>query len=121
ESMSRGEVNYPFWFSIGGGIDLNLFISDVVMSDNEEYLKAAGAVKMAFPLRQDTKEVEKMSLAWELEFADLMKNANFSTVDYAYAISQSLSLELDRGTKGDIFYFSLTFTMMITYASVVSA
>ncbi|XP_055886577.1 patched domain-containing protein 3-like isoform X2 [Biomphalaria glabrata] len=121
ESMSRGEVNYPFWFSIGGGIDLNLFISDVVMSDNEEYLKAAGAVKMAFPLRQDTKEVEKMSLAWELEFADLMKNANFSTVDYAYAISQSLSLELDRGTKGDIFYFSLTFIMMITYASVVSA
>ncbi|KAH9515405.1 hypothetical protein Btru_014373 [Bulinus truncatus] len=120
DALNSGEMNYPLWFSVGGGVDLNLYLSDVEMSHDNVYLKSAGSAKMAFPLRQDTPEVEKMALAWELQYAELMKDANFSTVEFSYAISQSLSLELDKGTKGDIFYFSLTFTLMITYASLVS-
>lgn len=34
----------------------------------------------------------------------------------AYSTSESLGVELGKNTKGDIQYFSLTFTIMLTYA-----
>ncbi|XP_059176699.1 patched domain-containing protein 3-like [Physella acuta] len=117
--LQMGTVTYPVWATMAA-LDLNLYLSDVnVTADG--FLRSAGSIKFAFPLRQDNPEVEKLSLDWELKFADFMKRANFSTVEYSYAISQSLSLELDKGTSGDILYFSLTFTLMITYASIVSS
>ncbi|KAH9515398.1 hypothetical protein Btru_014364, partial [Bulinus truncatus] len=120
-ALSAGRVTYPFWSFGTQGMDLSLYIADVEMSEDKTILKAAGSFKFSFPLRQDTPEVRERSLAWELEYAEYMKNKEFSTVEFSYAISQSLNLELDKGTKGDIFYFSLTFTLMITYASLVSA
>ncbi|KAH9515406.1 hypothetical protein Btru_014375 [Bulinus truncatus] len=120
-ALSAGKVTYPFWSLGTQGMDLSLYIADVEMSEDKTILKAAGSFKFSFPLRQDTPEVRERSLAWELEYAEYMKNKEFSTVEFSYAISQSLNLELDKGTKGDIFYFSLTFTLMITYASLVSA
>ncbi|CAL1542954.1 unnamed protein product [Lymnaea stagnalis] len=112
-------VTYPVWAAMTA-MDLNLYLGDVDVTD-DGFLRSAGAVKFTFPLRQDLPDIEKIALAWELKFAEFMKDANFTTVEFAYAISQSLSLELDKGTSGDIFYFSLTFTLMITYASIVSS
>ncbi|CAG5117286.1 unnamed protein product, partial [Candidula unifasciata] len=39
----------------------------------------------------------------------------------AYSTSNSMNEELDKGTKSDILFFSLTFTFMITFASLVSS
>nr|KAG5694276.1 hypothetical protein BaRGS_031994 [Batillaria attramentaria] len=45
---------------------------------------------------------------------------NFGDLEEAHGSSYSLSQELDRGTRGDLYLFALTFVMMIAYASVVT-
>ncbi|XP_012938836.1 patched domain-containing protein 3 [Aplysia californica] len=117
--LSMNAVTFPVWSGIEA-MDLQLYFSDVNVS-RDGILQAAGSYKMAFPLRTDTEKLERLSLAWELAYIDFMSTVNLTTVDISYAVSQSLNLELDKGTSGDIFYFSLTFTIMITYASIVSS
>ncbi|CAG5115926.1 unnamed protein product, partial [Candidula unifasciata] len=119
EMMEMGAVTYPVWAAMTA-VDLNLYISDVKLT-NGDSLVAAGSLKLIFPLRQDNPEIEKVAKAWELEYVEFMKKQNFSSVDYAFAVSQSLSKELDKGTHGDIIYFCFTFTIMITFASIVSS
>ncbi|XP_055884884.1 patched domain-containing protein 3-like isoform X1 [Biomphalaria glabrata] len=119
-SLRDGNVTYPLWRFGNQGLDLSLYISNVNLTHNV-FLKSAGSVKLTFPLRQDTPEMKAMSSAWEAKFLEFMKEANYSSLEAAFSTSQSLNIELDKGTKGDILYFSLTFTLMITYACLVSA
>lgn len=41
--------------------------------------------------------------------------------EIAYSTSESLERELERNTNGDIYLFTVTFSLMLTYASFASA
>lgn len=41
--------------------------------------------------------------------------------DIAYSTSESLERELEKNTNGDIYLFTVTFTLMLTYASLASS
>ncbi|KAL8580373.1 hypothetical protein ACOMHN_037472 [Nucella lapillus] len=142
EAYVNGTVTYPFWESPWGTVDLSVWMGAVNSTDMGEVLEAR-AIKISFTLRQDTPDLKQLSLLWEKTFITRMEpiyqqnepddhqdkeegdNAHhgsfFQNLVFAFSSSQSLGSELDRGTKGDITYFSFTFTLMITYASMVSS
>lgn len=41
--------------------------------------------------------------------------------EIAYSTSESLERELEKNTNGDIYLFTVTFTLMLTYASLASS
>ncbi|XP_061183378.1 patched domain-containing protein 3-like [Saccostrea echinata] len=57
---------------------------------------------------------------WEKEFIAKMKTYESSLLDIAISMSQSLDIELDSNVSGDILWISLTFTIMLTYASLAT-
>ncbi|GFN74615.1 patched domain-containing protein 3 [Plakobranchus ocellatus] len=118
-ALKQGSVSYPLWNPLGQPIDLRRLIGDVTLSSSGT-LSSANAIELGFPMRRDTAEMEKLSLKWELEYIEFMKTVNFTFVEVTYATSQSLDIELDKGTTGDIFLFALTFTLMILYTTVAS-
>ncbi|PVD22816.1 hypothetical protein C0Q70_16072 [Pomacea canaliculata] len=121
DAFEKGTLIFPFWDSPWGTVDLSVWLGNVNKTQQER-VQGAGAVKVTFTLRQDSDAMKKLSLEWERAFIDYMtklRNDNFSTLTFAFSSSHSMGDELDRGTKGDIKYFSLTFTIMITYASIV--
>ncbi|XP_012938856.1 patched domain-containing protein 3 [Aplysia californica] len=117
--LDTGQVTYPLWLGTEP-LDLEVYFSNVSVSQSG-VLQAAGTYKMSFPLRTDTEKMSQLSLAWELKFVDFMATVDFNSVDWSYSASQSLDLELDKGTAGDVFLFTMTFALMITYASIVSS
>ncbi|BFY99213.1 hypothetical protein BsWGS_02253 [Bradybaena similaris] len=114
DKVKEGNVTYPSWKE-QRGVDLTRVFANVDVSPTASLI-SAGSFKITFPVRQS--EVTK---AWESAFVSLILKTKFSTVDVAYSTSNSMNEELDKGTKSDILYFSLTFTFMITFASIVSS
>ncbi|XP_069133104.1 patched domain-containing protein 3-like isoform X2 [Argopecten irradians] len=84
-------------------------------------LQSAPALKFRLNLRQDSSTFSTLSAKWETKFLETLKNMKLNDSDIAYQISDSLNTELDANTGGDVTYFSLTFTLMITNASFVAA
>lgn len=84
-------------------------------------LRSAAALKIRLNLRQDSHTFNALSKQWEKRFLEIIGKVTLNHSQLAYQISDSLNIELDANTGGDITYFSLTFTLMITYASFVSA
>ncbi|KAK7501184.1 hypothetical protein BaRGS_00007669 [Batillaria attramentaria] len=123
DAYQAGNAHFPFWESSWGPADLSLWLGGTNLSENET-VHSATSMKITFTLRQDSEDYKKRALEWEHVYIANMQELGddyFTTLDYAYSSSQSMGDELDRGTKGDIIYFSLTFTLMITYASIVSS
>ncbi|XP_021371587.1 patched domain-containing protein 3-like isoform X1 [Mizuhopecten yessoensis] len=84
-------------------------------------LKSAVAFKLRFNLRQDSSHFKELSEKWEKHFLEIMRNIELNDSEIAYQVSDSLNTELNANTGGDVRYFSLTFTLMITYASFATA
>lgn len=74
-------------------------------------------IKLRYYLRQNS----SLSETWENAFLTQIINLQTNTTDFAYANSESLQTELDKATNSDIKFFSLTFTIMMTYACLASA
>ncbi|KAK7479950.1 hypothetical protein BaRGS_00028777, partial [Batillaria attramentaria] len=119
EEYRQGNVQYPFWDSPWGAFDVTRVIGDPTVTDNGTLL-AAGAVRLIFYLRRDNQHYKRLSLEWENRFVEATADMNFGDLEEAHGSSYSLSQELDRGTRGDLYLFALTFVMMIAYASVVT-
>ncbi|XP_060064745.1 patched domain-containing protein 3-like [Ylistrum balloti] len=121
-------LEFVFWEKLkNGNITRDIFEEndyDLVIGaptfDNGS-LTAAAALKFRFNLRQDSRTYNELSTAWEKRFLETTKNIELNYSDVAYQISDTLNSELDANTGGDVTYFSLTFTLMITYASFVAA
>ncbi|XP_076441426.1 patched domain-containing protein 3-like [Babylonia areolata] len=142
QAYLAGTLTFPFWDSPWGTLDLSMWLGNVNRTEMDVVLEAR-AIKVTFTLRQDTDHLKELSLLWEKAFIHHMQQIDddsnkddgdddggdggrdgggfFKNLLFAFSSSQSLGSELDKGTKGDITYFSFTFTLMITYASMVSS
>lgn len=59
-----------------------------------------------------------LSAKWELDFLAKIQHLKPNFTEISYTTSGSLAAELEKNTNGDIQYFSMTFTIMLTYASL---
>ncbi|XP_046556236.1 patched domain-containing protein 3-like [Haliotis rubra] len=116
-SLEQGNVTYPVW----NDVDISLFVAGVNVSG--EVLESASVMKLTFHLRQDNGSMLASTLTWEDTFVAHMKNESsfLKQPRVHFATSQSLGDELNQNTDGDIYWFSLSFSMLITYASVVAS
>ncbi|KAK3100527.1 hypothetical protein FSP39_021363 [Pinctada imbricata] len=85
---------------------------------NGGILERATMIKLRYNLRDD--EYTSLSKQWELKFEETIPSFSESGLDIAFVHSNSRNTELGSSTTGDIKYFSVTFTLMITYASIAS-
>lgn len=119
--VERHNISYPkFRMDDGNILDLN-HIFGVVHTNDDGLIISVQALKMMFYLRQDSNKYSSLASKWEEEFVKTFKSLPSSNLSIAFANSDSLGHELDENTVGDVFYFSWTFSLMISYASFVSA
>lgn len=113
--LSAGLISFPRWLPPRSKepVDLSFYLSRATTNDRN-ILQAAGILKLSFKLRENSKE-------WMAEFLSAIEKTSSNFSNILYGTTDSLSEELDKGTKGDIYLFSLTFTLCITFASVVSS
>ncbi|XP_050391852.1 patched domain-containing protein 3 [Patella vulgata] len=112
-----GNISYPKWTDPQGiPTDLSLSIKGSV--NTSMVLKSVSTLYLKFHLRQ--KNISR-SQKWETEFLDFISKMSTNLTDIAYSVSSSLDQELNSNTGQDIFWFSISFTLLITYASVVAA
>lgn len=90
------------------------------VTTNNGTLTSATVVKLRYNLRQDT-EFLRFSKQWELNFIDRLDEFESNITELSYAYSESLNHELNSNTKGDVRFFSFTFTLMLIYASFAAS
>ncbi|KAK3100784.1 hypothetical protein FSP39_025281 [Pinctada imbricata] len=81
-------------------------------------IQHASMVKLRYNLRDDN--LASLSKDWEKQFEQKVSSFSEPGLDIAFIHSNSRNTELASSTTEDIKYFSVTFTLMITYASLAS-
>jgi Tfp pilus assembly protein PilE len=106
-------VTYPLY----GNSILSPYLAQAVSASG--MLTSTIGVKLRYYLGQNA-SVAELSRKWETAFVSNLENLQTNLTDIAFATSDSLGSELDKNTNSDIKFFSVTFTLMMTYASIAS-
>ncbi|XP_077864784.1 patched domain-containing protein 3-like [Saccoglossus kowalevskii] len=101
----------------GNAVYIPDIMGGVTVTDTS-HISSAESLRTRYHLRTDGK-FHDISLKWERKFLANMKKWQGEKALTSYSTSESLNTELDENTDGDILEFSITFTIMITYASLV--
>ncbi|XP_046556189.1 patched domain-containing protein 3-like [Haliotis rubra] len=113
QAYLTGGITYPNW----NNIDLSAILGQVDSTGGK--LVSAKYLSITFNLRMDSAYNKAKAKAWEEEFLKRAAALDTTSTRLNYAASHSLDTELNKNTNGDIVFFSITFTLMITYATVV--
>lgn len=114
QMLQQNNISYPIF----GHVSMESVFGDI--SVQAGIIKSAKYIKLVFNLRQDTETNAVNSKSWEKDFVSYFNNFQSSLLDVAYAHSTSLDEELTSNISGDILFVSLTFTLMIVYATMVT-
>lgn len=120
EELANGRVTYPTSADPMHGDHRTDREFGKVELDGE-VMTSAKSLRLHYYLRQHNDKYTELSELWEKEFIKVMSQFQSNTTEFTISYSDSISSELDENTIGDIALFSLTFTIMITYASLVTA
>jgi predicted RND superfamily exporter protein len=107
-------VTYPVY----GDNILSPYLARAISGSGK--LNSAIGVKIQYYLRQNNASAVELSKKWENAFVLKLENLETNLTEIAYTASDSLGTELDKNTNSDIKFFSVTFTLMMTYASIAS-
>ncbi|XP_076462905.1 patched domain-containing protein 3-like isoform X2 [Babylonia areolata] len=107
-AVTASQVTYPVW----NNLLLDTFLAGTEVVTGK--LASARVLRISFKLAEDAD-------GWKKAFLNYSQHLDTTTVDVAYETPNSLSEELDKSTKGDIIFFSLTMTLTCTYASIVTS
>ncbi|KAK7490829.1 hypothetical protein BaRGS_00017885, partial [Batillaria attramentaria] len=111
-AVGAGLVTYPYWNTPAGAVPLFTAIGGVEVQAG--VLVSATVLKLSFNLLADSK-------VWQDKFLSFAHDLDPVYTEVTYETPDSLGQELDKSTSGDIWLFSLTITIMLTYASIVTA
>ncbi|KAK7507749.1 hypothetical protein BaRGS_00000714 [Batillaria attramentaria] len=111
--LAARRVTYPYWSTAGGNRAVFTAISGAT-TQTGGVLTSATVLKISFKLTAGSE-------AWQRKFLTLAAGLDPVYMEVTYETPDSLSEELDKSTSGDIWLFSLTITIMLTYASIVTA
>ena len=115
------DVSYPVFTDSRGTQEVLFQVFGGVKLNNNSKVSSVKAFKMSFFLREDRRLYSQLASQWENKFVQTFKSYKSDCFDIAFSVSDSLGSELNANTKGDVRYFSLTFSLMITYVSFAAA
>lgn len=116
-SVQAGNVTYPTIASTPAPVEIEQFLGQLTVTG--QIVTKALYFRLRYNLRQDT-AMESPVQALEDKFIEELEKYESSALDVTYSMSRSLDVELAASITGDIPFFSLTFTLMITYVSIIS-
>ncbi|XP_045201235.2 patched domain-containing protein 3-like [Mercenaria mercenaria] len=124
-AVDSNQVTYPRFTTSATGT--TNFASDlggtIVTDDTENYLSSAEFINLDYIIRTDGGRggrYQTLAGKWVDEFKAYMESVNSKNFEVAYSHFNSMDEELDKNIKGDITLFSITMTLMITYACVAT-
>ncbi|XP_053399173.1 patched domain-containing protein 3-like [Mercenaria mercenaria] len=116
---SSHSIPFPYYnHTIRGLIYYEQNVGGAVVSSNT--LQAAPMLLMRVNLRKDSDYFTETAKKWQDSFLAKMKGFSSNDFNIVFSHSDSLSEELNENVIGDITIFSITFTLMITYACVAT-
>ena len=113
--LSANNIPYPGT----GSKSLEGIFGDTIVVGN--ILKDASVAKFRFHLRHNSETSVSESKKWMDKFLTKMKTITGNNTNIFYAHSNSRDEELNANVSGDIVIFSLTFLLMIVYATVATS
>ena len=118
-AANSGPVSYPYFIhSTRGPIYYEQLVGGVSLSGGA--MQSATMLILRVNLRTDSEYYRNTAKNWQNSFLTKMQNYQATHSDISYAHTDSLSEELDKNVSGDIVFFSITFTLMITYACIAT-
>ncbi|CAG2245471.1 unnamed protein product [Mytilus edulis] len=114
-NLNANTIPYPG----SDSTSLQGIFGDVIVSNG--ILTNASCIKLRFHLKHETKTNKDDNTLWMSSFINKMKNITRNYTNIYYAHSESLEEELNANIEGDIELFSLTFSLMIFYASTATS
>ena len=119
EVNSSKQISFPYYNHASRG---QIYYEQLVGNTNIAMNKLVSAkmLIMRVNLRTDTKYFTETAKKWQDSFLAQIKEFSSDNFDIAFSHSDSLSEELNKNVSGDILIFSITFTIMITYACVAT-
>lgn len=116
-SIIANNVSFPVFIdSHGVPVNLEPLLGEVT---NTSPLEAA-YLKLQFHLKSDESVSYEDLHNWQEKFINELKQLNDPNIEFAFSHSESLGDELNANIGGDISLFSVTFTLMITYACLAT-
>lgn len=116
--VNSTNVTYPQFVNENGvPVTIESLLGNAEYNQTTTYLTKATHLKLTFNLRSDSIDWIEKVREWQEKFIERMAAFSNPQFDFAYAHSDSLSSELNANIGGDIVLFSVTFTLMITFAS----
>ena len=122
-ALDNNSISYPlFTYMFGTNhIASKLGGQMVIVGEGQNrFIRSAEYMRLKYPLRTDGEGYADKTEHWLAEFITKLDNYRPSYIDISYAHSSSLDEELDKNIKGDITLFSITITLMITYACIAT-
>ena len=112
-------VTYPYFFHSTRG---PLYYAQIVGGTNTSatHIFSATMLILRVNLRTDSTYLQNTAKNWQKSFLKEIQNYKSSQFEITYSHSDSQSEELDKNVTGDITFFSITFTLMITYAIIAT-
>ena len=122
-AVDSNSVTYPeFTITTSGSENYESNIGGTITTDaSGAYLRGMGYIWLKYHLSSDTQDVYDMATKWMDKFVTSMEGFSSTYFEVAYAHASSLDEELDSNVTGDIALFSVTITLMITYACCATA
>lgn len=111
----NNSVSFPYFILRSGEVvSYSRLLSGAVQNNGK--LTKATHIKLQYNLRSDSNDYIKMSKVWQEALVEKLTTYTNDEFDFAFSHSDSMSEELNSNIVGDIKLFSLTFTLMITFA-----
>ena len=118
-AANSGSVSYPYFVhSTRGPMYYEQIVGGADVSGG--VMHSAMMLILRVNLRTDSDYYRNTAKNWQHAFQTKMQDYEATHFDISYAHSDSLSEELDKNVRGDIVFFSITFTLMITYACLAT-
>ncbi|KAL4229916.1 Patched domain-containing protein 3 [Mactra antiquata] len=113
-------IPFPFYLHpTQGQIYYEQLIGGAVVSATNT-LTSAKMLILRVNLRTDSDYFVETAKNWQDSFLKKMKEYSSDDFDISFSHTDSLSEELNDNVSGDILFFSITFTVIITYACVAT-
>lgn len=117
-AVDNKKVTYPSFTTTSSGT--RNYASDVggkkTFDSSGKILTGMEYVKISFMIRTDGSYAEEKASKWADQFNKFMEQYSSTKLEVAYGHFKSRDEELDKNVSGDITLFSITMTLMITYA-----
>ena len=82
---------------------------------------SAASLKLRFNLRHNSTDHRELSLKWEQQYLRELENFHVDGLDFAYTVSESLDLELQKHVGKDTRFLGFSVLAMVIFATIIGS